>query len=184
MQFISRVDRNAFQRKSFRRFVFCGEAWLGLTTIEQLTLTRLMVLPVGVIFVRGQKQNDVALFVFDRDNVDQAIECSSWGLKSGSSEISLGIAYGTYKNERYEVESKIAGIGSAAVTAIFPGERGIPSSKCAILNDKSRILQLWHRKWKNSFQRQNKLPRRNIFLIATLWQQHRKRLKFLHVNMN
>lgn len=92
MQFISRVDRNAFQRKSFRRFVFSGEAWLGLTTIEQLTLTRLMVLPVGVIFVRGQKQNDVALFVFDRDNVDQAIECSSWGLKSGSSEISLRVA--------------------------------------------------------------------------------------------
>lgn len=75
MQFISHVDRNAFQRKSFRQTEFSSEAWLELTTIEQLT--QLKVLRVGDILMRSQKQNDVALFIFDRNNIEQTVEWTS-----------------------------------------------------------------------------------------------------------
>ena len=75
MQFISHVDRNAFQRKSFRQTEFSSEAWLELTTIEQLT--QLKVLRVGDILVRCQEEYDVALFVFDRHDIEQTVERTS-----------------------------------------------------------------------------------------------------------
>lgn len=52
------------REKSFRQ----SEAWLELTTILQLT--QLKVLRVGDVLVRGQKEDDVALFVFDRDDIE------------------------------------------------------------------------------------------------------------------
>lgn len=77
MQFISDVDRNAFQRKIVSSETeFSSEAWLELTTILQLT--QLKVLRVGDVLVRGQEENDVALLVFDRDNIEQTVERAPW----------------------------------------------------------------------------------------------------------
>lgn len=70
--------RNAFQRKEFCLDVsseFSSEAWLELTTILQLT--QLKVLGVGDVLVRGQKEDDVALLVFDRDDIEQTVERAS-----------------------------------------------------------------------------------------------------------
>lgn len=60
------------------RFVRLGSAaklGLELTTIVQLT--QLKVLRVGDILMRSQKQNDVALFIFDRNNIEQTVEWTS-----------------------------------------------------------------------------------------------------------
>lgn len=62
-------EKNRFVRE------FSSEAWLELTTILQLT--QLKVLRVGDVLVRGQEEDDVALLVLDRDNVEQTVERAS-----------------------------------------------------------------------------------------------------------
>lgn len=62
-------EKNRFVRE------FSSEAWLELTTILQLT--QLKILRVGDVLVRGQEEDDVALLVLDRDNVEQTVERAS-----------------------------------------------------------------------------------------------------------